>query len=78
MLDVYLFRHGETYCNNDGRHTGWLAAASSLAAGPDCNGPDLILLPECPFDEEAFLKRVAELEKERHNVIIAVSEGGTR
>ena len=31
--------------------------------------------PECPFDEEAFLKRVAELEKERHNVIIAVSEG---
>ena len=24
MLDVYLFRHGETYCNNDGRHTGWL------------------------------------------------------
>ena len=58
-----------------GRHTGWLAAAASLAAGPDCNGPDLILLPECPFDEEAFLKRVAELEKERHNVIIAVSEG---
>ena len=58
-----------------GRHTGWLAAAASLAAGPDCNGPDLILLPECPFDEEAFLKRVADLEKERHNVIIAVSEG---
>ena len=29
-----------------GRHTGWLAAAASLAAGPDCNGPDLILLPE--------------------------------
>ena len=58
-----------------GRHTGWLAAAASLAAGPDCNGPDLILLPERPFDEEAFLARVAELEKERHNVIIAVSEG---
>ena len=58
-----------------GRHTGWLAAAASLAAGPDCNGPDLILLPERTFDEEAFLKRVAELEKERHNVIIAVSEG---
>ena len=58
-----------------GRHTGWLAAASSLAAGPDCNGPDLILLPERPFDEEAFLARVAELEKERHNVIIAASEG---
>ena len=58
-----------------GRHTGWLAAASSLAAGPDCNGPDLILLPGRPFDEDAFLARVAELEKERHNVIIAASEG---
>ena len=58
-----------------GRHTGWLAAAASLAAGPDCSGPDLILLPERPFDEDAFLARVAELEKERHNVIIAVSEG---
>ena len=32
-----------------GRHTGWLAAAASLAAGPDCNGPDLILLPERPL-----------------------------
>lgn len=23
MLDVYLIRHGETYCNKEGRHTGW-------------------------------------------------------
>ena len=58
-----------------GRHTGWLAAASSLAAGPDCDGPDLILLPEVPFDEDAFLARVAELAQTRHNVIIAASEG---
>ena len=58
-----------------GRHTGWLAAAASLAAGPDCNGPDLILLPERPFDEDAFLARVSDLARERHNVIIAVSEG---
>ena len=26
-----------------GRHTGWLAGAASLAAGADCNGPDIIL-----------------------------------
>ncbi|MDY2695230.1 6-phosphofructokinase [Gemmiger sp.] len=58
-----------------GRHTGWLAAAASLAAGPDCDGPDLILLPEVPFDEDAFLARVAELAQTRHNVIIAASEG---
>ena len=58
-----------------GRHTGWLAGAACLAAGEDCAGPDMILLPERPFDEAAFLARVAALEKERHNVIIAVSEG---
>ena len=58
-----------------GRHTGWLACAASLAAGADCNGPDIILLPERPFDENVFLEKVAQLEKDRHNVIIAASEG---
>lgn len=58
-----------------GRHTGWLAGAASLAAGADCDGPDIILLPERPFDEAVFLEKVAKLEKERHNVIIAASEG---
>ena len=58
-----------------GRHTGWLAGAASLAAGADCNGPDMILLPERAFDEETFLARVSQLEKERHTLVIAVSEG---
>ena len=58
-----------------GRHTGWLAGAASLAAGADCNGPDILLLPERPFDENVFLEKVAQLEKDRHNVIIAASEG---
>ena len=36
--------------------------------GRTATGPDLILLPECPFDEEAFLASAwRELEKERHN-----------
>ena len=67
--------HSVTVAEIMGRHTGWLAAAASLAAGPDCAGPDLILLPERAFDEEAFLAKVDELARERHNVIIAVSEG---
>ena len=58
-----------------GRHTGWLAGAACLAAGDDCDGPDMILLPECPFDEDQFLAKVAKLEKAKHNVIIAASEG---
>ena len=58
-----------------GRHAGWLAGAACLAGGDDSEGPDLILLPERPFDENVFLEKVAQLEKDRHNVIIAASEG---
>ena len=35
----------------------------------------MILLPERAFDEETFLARVSQLEKERHTLVIAVSEG---
>ena len=58
-----------------GRHAGWLAGAACLASGEDCDGPDLILLPEVPFDPEKFLARVDELQSRKSNVIIAASEG---
>ena len=58
-----------------GRHAGWLAGAASLAKGDDCDGPDLILLPEVPFDPKLFLRRVDRLQKQKESVIIAASEG---
>ena len=58
-----------------GRHAGWLAGAACLAAGEDCDGPDMILLPEVPFNQELFLKKVDELQRRKSNVIIAASEG---
>jgi len=57
-----------------GRHAGWLAAASALAAYKGC-GPDLIYLPEIAFDMDTFLKDVQRIYKEQGKVIIAVSEG---
>ena len=57
------------------RHAGWLAGAACLAGGADCEGPDLILLPEVPFDQDMFLARVDELQRVKSNVIIAASEG---
>ena len=44
-----------------GRHAGWLTAASMLSKGPDCDGPDLVYLPETAFDPKDFMKRVKEL-----------------
>ena len=58
-----------------GRHAGWLAGAACLAGGDDCEGPDLILLPEVPFDQDKFLAKVDELQRRKSNVIIAASEG---
>ena len=58
-----------------GRHAGWLAGAACLAGGDDSDGPDLILLPEVPFDQDKFLARVDALQRVKPNVIIAASEG---
>ncbi len=67
--------HSVTVTEIMGRHAGWLAGASCLAKGEDCYGPDLILLPEVPFNEEAFLAKVDALRHEKQNLILAVSEG---
>lgn len=58
-----------------GRHAGWLTAASALCRGEDCTGPDLIYLPEVPFDMDDFLERVKTLAETKSSVVIAVSEG---
>lgn len=58
-----------------GRNAGWLTGAACLAAGDDCDGADMVLLPEVPLDPESFLAKVDELQKNKPSVIIAVSEG---
>ncbi len=58
-----------------GRNAGWLTAASALARRPGCTAPHIICMPETPFDDEKFLRRVEELRQERKHLIIAVSEG---
>ncbi|MCL2059017.1 MAG: 6-phosphofructokinase [Oscillospiraceae bacterium] len=57
-----------------GRNAGWLTAASALASYKGL-GPDLIYLPELPFDVDKFLGEVDSTYKAHGNVIVAVSEG---
>ncbi len=52
-----------------GRDAGWITASSALSS------PDMILLPEIPFDEERFIERVDELRKEKGGLVIVASEG---
>lgn len=58
-----------------GRNAGWLTGATALARTEECEGPDLIYLPEVVFDIDKFLKKVQDLLKKKNSVIIAVSEG---
>lgn len=58
-----------------GRNAGWLTGAAALAKCEDCEGPDLIFMPELTFDVDAFMKRVAELHEIKKSVVIAISEG---
>lgn len=58
-----------------GRNAGWLTGATALAKTEECEGPDLIYLPEIPFDIDKFLKKTQELLKKKESIVIAVSEG---
>ena len=58
-----------------GRNAGWLTGAAALAQGEDCTGPDLIYLPELPFDVEKFGEKVRDLLAKKSSVVVAVSEG---
>lgn len=58
-----------------GRNAGWLTGAAALSQGEDCSGPDLIYLPELPFDVEKFGEKVKSLLEKKPSVVVAVSEG---
>ena len=58
-----------------GRHAGWIAASSALAQSKENSAPHIILLPEVPFNEVSFLKRVKEIVKSEGFCVIVVSEG---
>jgi len=58
-----------------GRNAGWLTAASALAKGEDCEGVDLIYLPEVPFSMDGFMNSISTLLQKKRSLVIAVSEG---
>lgn len=58
-----------------GRNAGWLTAAAALAKGDDCEGVDMICLPEVPFNVDRFIEKVARMQEKKASIVIAVSEG---
>ncbi len=58
-----------------GRNAGWLTAAAALAKDNDCEGVDMICLPEVPFNVERFVEKVRKMQEKKESIVIAVSEG---
>jgi 6-phosphofructokinase len=59
-----------------GRSAGWIAAGTVLAKrGDPASPPHIILLPEIPFEEERFLKKVKETVDHTKYCIVVVGEG---
>lgn len=57
-----------------GRDAGWLTAAAAL---PSLAGisPDLVYLPEVPFDYGKFYEDIGKAFEKHPNVVVAISEG---
>ncbi|HWD18746.1 MAG TPA: 6-phosphofructokinase [Verrucomicrobiae bacterium] len=58
-----------------GRSAGWLAAATVLAKRHPDDAPHIVLLPEIPFNHDAFLARVKEIVKKLRYCVVVVGEG---
>ncbi len=58
-----------------GRHAGWIAAAGGLAGNKAGDPPHIILFPEIPFEQTAFLARVKRCVRNYGYCVIVVSEG---
>lgn len=58
-----------------GRAAGWIAAGTILASPMAAGAPHIVLLPEIPFVEDAFIKRVQEIVSQNNYCVAVVGEG---
>lgn len=74
-LDTAVYKKGRvTIVEIMGRDAGWLTASSAIATVHGA-GPDLIYLPERPFDIEQFCDDCIAVLKRKGHCLVAVSEG---
>ena len=75
-IDASIYdTHSVTIVEIMGRHAGWLTGAAALARTHQLDNPVLIYLPEVPFDQEQFIRKVSEALQTKNNLVVCVSEG---
>jgi len=70
LRDTAWSHHRAVVLEVMGRHAGWVALATGIAAGADAT-----LVPEEPYDEAALLGRVRAAAKARGFALVVASEG---
>ena len=74
-LDTAVYAKGRvTIVEIMGRDAGWLTASSALSTLHGA-GPDLIFLPETPFDIDDFANKCQAICQQKGHCLVAVSEG---
>ncbi len=74
VIDASCYPHGKlVLLEIMGRNAGWLTASADLL--PERYRPDLIFLPEMPFDEQKFLDVISKTYWEKGYAVAALSEG---
>jgi 6-phosphofructokinase 1 len=58
-----------------GRSAGWIAASAILARRVPADPPHIILLPEMPFNQQAFLDKVKSVVDSQKYCVVVVGEG---
>src|SRR5439155_19981409 len=58
-----------------GRSAGWIAGGTVLAKRCPVDAPHIILLPEIPFNEAAFLRQVQETVSTYRSCVVVAGEG---
>ncbi|MFA5959258.1 MAG: 6-phosphofructokinase [Tatlockia sp.] len=58
-----------------GRHAGWIAASSALAAQHSEQPPHIILFPETPFNPQRFLEKTKACVEQYGYCVVVASEG---
>jgi len=76
-LDLRSLPQPVTILETMGRSVGWLAAAAMLAKDSAGAAPHIVLIPELPFDQDAFLTAVQQAVT-RYGWAVAVAAEGLR
>ncbi len=74
-LDLRSLPQPVTILETMGRSVGWLAAAATLTRVGSCDAPQLVCIPEVPFEQQTFLDVIDRAVSQHGWAVVVVAEG---